>query len=379
MDRRCSSTALRVSSIAVVLCVLVFPLLALAGCGSSGTHRIEVTDVGRFDFEIDVPGTAEPPPDGLSGIIHLGGDEYLVASDASSFLHRLEIKLDPATGKVIRIEPRGGLQLRSQDGAPMVGSQLKDREDLALGLGGAQVAVVNERCGPDPPLPCIEIHDMETGRLIQRAGPEDGGQLAIFEQVELNMGFEAIASIPGSEGYWVATERALEIDGGPATADAGSAVRLQRLSAGLSGTGQFVYVTDRISRPVPAVDPLAQFSGSRVVGMVALAGGDLLSLENILQGDSAGATETIIRIYHVSIAGAADVSAPEFASGLKGQEYRPVGKRLLIELRLGATESNYEGMCLGPRLANGDYSLLLVRDNNTGSDQTIHTLRLQLN
>ena len=113
--------------------------------------------------------------------------------------------------------------------------------------------------------------------------------------------------------------------------------------------------------------------------MVALDGGDLLSLENILQGDAAGATETIIRVYHVSLAGATDVSAPEFSSGLIGREYQPVGKRLLIELRLGGTESNYEGMCLGPRLANGDYSLLLVRDNNAGSDQSIHALRLQLN
>lgn len=375
---RCGSPALRFSCRELALRGLLLPVLAVAGCHSNGSHRIEIADVGRFDFELEVPGTAEAPPDGLSGIIHLGGDEYLVASDASAFLHRLEIKLDPASGKVNSIAARGGLQLRSEDGTPMEGAQLKDREDLALGSGGAQVIVANERCGPAPPLPCLEIHDLATGRLIKRAGPGDGGQLAIFAKVELNMGFEAIASIPGNEGYWVAAERALEIDGGPATADGGSPVRLQRLSAALSGTGQFVYVTDRISRPVRAGEPLAQFSGSRLVGMLALAGGELVCLENILQGDAAGSAETRMRIYQVSISSATDVSEGEFASGLKGRDYQPVDKRLLIELVFAGTASNYEGMSLGPRLENGGYSLLLVRDNGTGSDQSIHALRLRL-
>ena len=354
-------------------------VLALASCQSNRPPRIEVSDVGRFDFALEAPGVGQAPPDGLSGIVYLGGDEFLVASDASAYLSRLAIRLNRATGEVISVEPRGGLQLRSEDGAPMVGAQLKDREDLALASGGAQLIVANERCGPAPPLPCVEIHDLATGRLIKRAGPGDDPQLAIFEKVELNMGFEAVASMPGNEGYWVATERALEIDGGPATADAGSPVRLQRLSAGLSGTGQFVYLTDRISRPVRAGEPLARFSGSRIVGMAALASGALVTLENILQGDASGSAETRIRIYQVSISGATDVSAPEFASGLKGRDYQPASKRLLVELVFAGTDSNYEGITLGPRLDNGEYALLLVRDNGTGPDQSIQALRLRAN
>jgi hypothetical protein len=340
---------------------------------------MEVSDVGRFDFVLEASGVGQTPPDGLSGIVYLGGDEFLVASVASAFLSRLAIKLNRATGEVISVEPRGGLQLQSEDGAAMVGAQLKDREDLALASDGTQVIVANERCGPAPPLPCVEIHDLATGRLIKRAGPGDDPQLAIFEKVELNMGFEAIASMPGNEGYWVATERALEIDGGSATADAGSPVRLQRLSSGLSGTGQFVYLTDKISRPVRAGEPLAQFSGSRIVGVLAFAGGELVTLENILQGDAAASAETRIRVYQVSISGATDVSAPEFASGLKGRDYQPAEKRLLVELVFAGTDSNYEGMTLGPRLDNGDHSLILVRDNGTGSAQSIHALRVRLN
>lgn len=260
----------------------------------------------------------------------------------------------------------------------MGGAQLKDREDLALTSERARIIVANERCGPAPPVPCIELHDLATGRLIKRAGPADDLQLALFENVELNMGFEAIASVPRNEGFWVATERALEFDGGPATVSAGSPVRLQRLSARLEGTGQFVYLTDRILRPIRSSEPLAHFSGSRLVGMLALPGCGLLTLENVFQGDSASAPETRLRIYEVSLSGATDVSAPRFDVGLIGQTYQPVKKRILIELKFAGTGSNYEGMTLGPQLLTGEYVLLLVRDNGTGSDQSIHSLRLRL-
>lgn len=376
---RCASAKQSFPHREMVLPRCLLLALVLASCRSDVPPRIEITGVGRFDFELPGSGENKAPLDGLSGIAYVKDDEYLVASDASAFLHRLEIKLDPTTGQIRSVEPRGGLQLRSENGTPMAGAQLKDREDLALTSDRTRIIVANERCGAPPPLPCVELHDLATGRLIKRAGPEDGGQLAIFEKVELNMGFEAIASMPAIEGYWVATERALEIDGGPATVDAGSPVRLQRLSAGLEGTGQFVYMTDRISRPIHASEPLAKFAGSRLVSMLALPAGGLLTLENVFQGDAASAAETRLRIYEVNLTGATDVSAPRFAAGLVGQAYQPVDKRFLIELEFAGTDSNYEGMTLGPRRVDGDYALLLIRDNGTGSDQSIHSLRLRLN
>jgi hypothetical protein len=57
--------------------------------------------------------------------------------------------------------------------------------------------------------------------------------------------------------------------------------------------------------------------------------------------------------------------------------WTPAVKTLFFERRFGLPISNFAGMVLGPRLANGDRSLLLIADNGRGTWQSIYALRLR--
>lgn len=340
--------------------------LAAAVCAAG---QVSVRDVGAFEFEL-----SQPAAHGLSGIAYAGDDLYWVASDAGAYLHRIEIRLDRSSGAVVGVEPRGGVELRDAEGESLPAPEWKDREDLALIAD--DVFLVNELCGLGD-RPCIDRHRLDDGRLLSRTGPASGGQLAVFAHAEANRGFEAIVARPGDRGFWVAAERALPVDGKPATPDAGSPVRLQSLDSELRGAAQYVYVTDPIERRILWPPYLTPHSGSRVVGLLVLPDDSLIVMENVFQGNSLGVPQSRVRLYEVDLSGATDVSRGELAEGLAGHDFEPVGKRRLIELRFNGVSSNFEGITPGPRLDDGDYAVLLVRDNGTGADQTVYALRLR--
>jgi len=78
-----------------------------------------------------------------------------------------------------------------------------------------------------------------------------------------------------------------------------------------------------------------------------------------------------VRLYQVDFAGATDTSA---LAALAGTTYTPVTKTLLwSKSGLGA---NFEGIALGPTLADGSASLLLVADDNGGTGETLYPLTI---
>jgi hypothetical protein len=110
--------------------------------------------------------------------------------------------------------------------------------------------------------------------------------------------------------------------------------------------------------------------------LAALPGGRLLVLERSFGGDIGGYASLRSRLYLVDREGATDVSAPEFRAGLAGKRFTAVRKTLLWQEGWGLTDSNFEGMSLGPELTDGSRLLVLVADNNGGSAQALFTLRL---
>jgi len=109
---------------------------------------------------------------------------------------------------------------------------------------------------------------------------------------------------------------------------------------------------------------------SGVADVLVLPNGKLLVLEREL-GQVGMLPQFRSRIYEVDFTGATDVSA---LAGLQGQVYTPVGKALLWESYF--LLDNFEGMTLGPELSSGDHSLLLISDNGSGLNQSLHALTL---
>jgi hypothetical protein len=107
-----------------------------------------------------------------------------------------------------------------------------------------------------------------------------------------------------------------------------------------------------------------------VVDLVALPGGQLLVLERSAGLVSFPDIDLRNRIYLVDFLGATDVTG---LGALTVGTYTPVAKTLLWEGLF--SDDNFEGIALGPLLANGDRSLLLVSDDGSGA-QSVLSLRL---
>jgi hypothetical protein len=107
------------------------------------------------------------------------------------------------------------------------------------------------------------------------------------------------------------------------------------------------------------------------VGVLALPGGQLLVLERSAGLIAYPDLDFRNRIYLVDLAGATDVTGlASIASG----SFTPAAKTLLWEGFFG--DDNFEGIALGPELAGGGRSLLLVSDDGSGFQQSALALRL---
>ena len=201
--------------------------------------------------------------------------------------------------------------------------------------------------------------------------------LAPFLRPRANRTFEALARAADGSSFWTANEDALIPDGPAASDTAGAVVRLLRVGPDLRPLAQFAYPLDGWSRRIRNPSLVAGREINGVSAMAALPDGRLLVLERAFGGDIGGNASLRSRLYLVDVSGATDVGGEDHRGGLAGARYRPARKALLWETGWGLTNSNFEGMTLGPTLADGSRVVILIADNNGGSAQALFTLRLK--
>jgi hypothetical protein len=182
---------------------------------------------------------------------------------------------------------------------------------------------------------------------------------AIFRETRQNKSLESLAWSEERHEMWTANEDALNCDGPVSSREQGSLVRLQKFDGNLSPAAQFAYRTE------PSLIRVGN-QGTGVTDLALLPSGELLVLERVLT------LGFCVRIFSVDFAGATDISKVE--SLKDADEVVPVKKTLLYE-QFTATH-NFEGMTLGPVLADGSRSMLLVADN--GGEKTHHFIPLRL-
>ena len=165
------------------------------------------------------------------------------------------------------------------------------------------------------------------------------------------------------------------MDDGPlSTREQGSRVRLQKFTrtgpdAAWTPAGQWAYVTDPIGGA-----PFLDKARSGVSDVLCLDDGTLLVLEremSIRKGDLL-LPSFRCRIYEVDFAGATDTSG---LLSLTDPSVHPVKKTRRFGARTGF--AMYEGSCLGPELADGSRSVLLVADGDDGAANRILALKLR--
>ena len=356
----------------------VVTLLA-AGCNASpAAAQVRIVDVGRFNFSGG--GSADPRlvAEELSGFARVEGDRYVAVGDDHAALYFLDIAIDQQTGRVRSVSFDRPIPLLDFEGRPLTGrGQSADREDVIYNPEHRTVWIADERDGGDVARPSLVEVDPRSGRELSRLAPGAGAPFSVYSAIRANYGFEALTREEDDGTMWTANEEALTIDGPLASSTAGTIVRIQEIVAEGAPARQAAYVTDPTDHAITSPAGALGEDRNGVSAMVALDDERLLVLERGLVGDASGMAGFRIRIYLADLDEATDVSVPPYSSGLAGRtDWEPAHKTLLFERRFGLPVSNFEGMALGPRLANGQRSLLLIADNGGGTWQSIYALML---
>ena len=304
---------------------------------------VSVSGVGIAPLPSGATGAQE-----LSGITWAGGSQYYVVSDANATVYPLTVHLDMITGAVTSAALDNGIAL-------VAGSDL---EGIAYEASTGHVYVSDETG------PAIRRHSLVDGSLTGTVTVP-----AVYDDYRANRSFESLSMRSGGASLWTCNEEALANDGPVSTVGAGTTVRLQKFDSTFTPAGQWAYVTDGITGDIPFTT--AERSG--VSDVCVLPGGTVLVLERELGWmNSPFGPQFRNRIYEIDLTGATDVSG---IAAIDNATFDAVGKSLLWEGLFGSS-SNFEGIALGPALAGGKWSLLLVSDDGSGLSQNLYALTL---
>ncbi|MEH2139535.1 esterase-like activity of phytase family protein [Nostoc sp.] len=187
-----------------------------------------------------------------------------------------------------------------------------------------------------------------------------------------NLAFESLTITPDKNHLFTATENALIQDGIAAKPHIGSPCHiLQYNLLNNQPEKEFLYQTEAVA---PFLDLTGKFA-SGLPDLLALDNqGHFLSLERSFTG-----LGFAISLFQVSLEGSDDIHNIDSLLAVDSKNIKPVHKKLLLDLRsLDVLLDNIEGLTLGPKLPDGQQSLILVSDNNFNSLQRTQILAFKM-
>ncbi len=187
-----------------------------------------------------------------------------------------------------------------------------------------------------------------------------------------NLAFESLTITPDEKNLFTATENALIQDGSVAKPSTSSPCRILQYNL-LTNQPEKEYLY--LTQPVTPFLNLSRRFDSGLPDLLALDNqGHFLSIERSFTGLGFN-----IALYQVSLEGASDIHSIDSLLTVNSKNIKPVRKKLLLDLRkLDVLLDNIEGLTLGPKLPDGQRSLLLVSDNNFNSLQRTQILAFRL-
>ena len=288
----------------------------------------------------------------ISGITYAGENLFYAVDDNDGKLYPLTLAINRSDGSLTK----SGITIGT--GVTMSGGN--DMEGCAFDPCSGKVWISQETSA------LIREYDPSNGTLLR-----DAPVPAVQKKYRGNYSLEALTISGDGKTMWTANEEALTVDGLLATNSVGSVVRLTRfirdlVSDNWIANGEWAYET----QPIGTLKD--QYTRSGVAGLCALPDGTLLVLERRCY-DGGFFPDFNIRIYQVNFSGATDVSS---ISALNGATYTKTTKTLLWQYTHGSDMPNYEGICLGPRLADGSCTLVLISDGGSSAEEGVFVLKL---
>ena len=284
------------------------------------------------------------PAGGYSGITWLGDNRYAVVSDntAREGFFLFNIKLN-SKGDIVSAKNLG---FKGNKGRG------RDNEGIAWCKKKNTIFVTRES---DNQVVELSMTGKPTGRKL--AVPK------VFEGTTKVYGFEALTYNAATHRFWITSESTLNGDGKRATASNGvrNALRLQSFNDNLKPVAHYWYLMDK---PESRTEQQLQNFAMGVSALTALDDGRLLVLEREFAVPEAKLGAFVnCKIYEVN-----PQKNRVSSSKRPKKEEDFLQKKLVAEWTtaiglLDFSIANYEGMCLGPKLADGGQVIVLIADS----------------
>lgn len=292
-------------------------------------------------------------PGNYSGITHIAGNDYAIVDDKNMTDGFMIMSLDTDSlgkGKVIAAELREpvGMSERRQTRT----GTYRDCEGIAYCNATNTLFVSGEE---DQRILEYTLEGIPTGRELEV--PQHMNRSAIRP----NLGFEALAYNANTQRFWTTTESTLPSDGEYSTLtskDVRNRLRFMSFGLSLKPIDEYLYEMD-----TPTVKRKKGTLAHGVPSLVALDDGSLIVMEReAFVAKKKVGSFCRIKLFH---------AIPD--NGIMRKEKLA---EFVTCLRIGKMNfANYEGMCLGPRLADGRQTLLLISDSQNGAGNSLFHLK----
>lgn len=312
-----------------------------------------------------------------SGITHLHDDIYAVVSDKSdsALFFKFRIQLNPVSGELKHVENLGFSQTVREKGL--------DYEAIAR-VSDSTLVAVSEGLFRFAEYP---VYGMNNDRCAFRVGesvdvrkqkPTDYIWASTHSPSDFypNYGYESLAYDSVRHLLWSISESTLRKDGEPASWQNGEANRLRLFAFDWSERSDTSSLLSSVKHPIavsyayrmdaPEVRKRPQTYALGVSELCVLPDGQLLVLEReVYVPKSKIGAFCQCKLYLVN---PAEEQIFPMAASFVADDVPYVRKTLLTQWTtrltlLGRTFANYEGMCLGPQLADGSQVLILLSDS----------------
>ncbi len=302
---------------------------------------------------------------GLSGI-DFYKDTFYIACDDKEKPRFYTANIDISNYKFDTIKVLNAIELQESNNA-------LDLESIVFDPVGKDIILTSEgniKKGKDP----LVFSTNHQGEFVRQFEIPQYFR-AKGKQLPRNNGvFEGLTRSFDNEGYWVATELPLKLDGPkPKYTETTSPVRFTYFDKNGGATKQFAYLLDRISK-----QPLGDFGVNGITDILAYASNKLLVIERSFSSGH-GNQGNVIKIYSVDHEHAVNTIKNK---KLTNVNYYPVKKELVLNFETfrdsltNKSIDNIEGICFGPELPNGNKSLIFIADNNFDRDLQLNQVIL---
>lgn len=341
----------------IVLCILTVALFTL----SSFAQQVKICGQTKLNKWGIAPGN-------YSGISHVRDNLYAIVDDKDAVdgFKLLTLDIDRDNGKILNAslsEPEGMKERRAKGEATK-----RDCEGVAYFPEANTVFVSGE----------------EEQRILEYTidGRLTGRELAIpsimqRNKITANLGFEALTYNDKQKRFWTTTESTLPADGkqsSPYNPLIHNTLRFVSFDNTLKPVESFVYQMDLLKTTNKTATSLYG-----VPSLLALDDGRIIVMER--EGcfpKKQYGSWVRIKLYIVNPRQSKPVSLDTPMARVGEDSF--MTKELICEfvtrLRLGSMNlSNYEGMCLGPKLNDGRQTLILIADSQNGMGNWMYHIK----